>query len=111
MVSESSETYFDPSDADEIDRSALAGEDLPIQVGKTYGDTAATDDQAPDAPARPTIKKNVTSKGRELLPPEEPEGRRGLSDSKDKSETSEEQRAEAVLQGEDLTRRRRSSRP
>ena len=44
MVSESSETYFDPSDADEIDRSALAGE--VVEVCKTYGDPTATDDQA-----------------------------------------------------------------
>ena len=48
---ESSETYFDPSDADKIDRSALAGE--VVEVHKTYGDPAATNDQVPDAPARP----------------------------------------------------------
>ena len=34
-----------------------------------------------------------------MLPPEGPGGQRGRNDSKDKAETSEEQRAEAVLQG------------
>ena len=33
------------------------------------GDPAASDVQVPDAPARPKMKKTVTLKGRELLPP------------------------------------------
>ena len=82
------------------------GDQISAKVDKSNYDPAAAaahhaahDAQAPDPPVRPTVEKNVTSKGREVLPPEVPEGRRGLRDSKDKSETSEEQRAEAVLQG------------
>jgi hypothetical protein len=90
---ESSETYFDPSDTDEIDRSALAGE--VVEVCKTYGDPAATDDQAPDAPARPKTEENdAPNGGHQHLPPE---AIRGRIDSKNKTKTSEEQRAEAVL--------------
>ena len=48
---------------------------------------------------RPTVEENVTSKGQEQLPPEGPGGQRGRNDSKDKAETSEEQRAKAELQG------------
>ena len=73
---------------------------------KNVGDPAATaahGAQAPDLPVRlrPTVEENVTfDKGQELLPPEGHGAQRGSDDSKDKAETSEEQRAEAELQGE-----------
>ena len=76
------------------------GDQLSAVVDKSNDDPAAAaahDAQAPDLPVRSTVEKNVTSKGRQLLPPEEPGGLRGLNDHK--AETSEEQRAEAVLQG------------
>ena len=79
-----------------------ASDQISAKVDKSNYDpavAAAHDAQAPDPPVRPMVEKNVTSKGREVLPPEQPERRRGLSDLKDMSETSEEQRAEAVLQG------------
>ena len=76
------------------------GDQISAEVDKSNDDLAAAaahDAQAPDPPVRSTVEKNVTSKGRELLPPEEPGGLRGLNDHK--TEASEEQRAEAVLQG------------
>ena len=64
------------------------GYQISAEVNKSNHDPAAAaahDAQAPDPPARPLVEKNVMSKGREVLPPERPEGRRGLSDLKDTS--------------------------
>ena len=64
------------------------GDQVSAEVNKSNHDPAAAaahDAQAPDQPVRPTIEKNVMSKGREVLPPERPEGRQGLCDLKDTS--------------------------
>ena len=73
--------------------------DMATEVPKNDDDPVAPDDQAPDAPARLKMEENPAINKREKHhpPPEQLGGLRGLNDHK--TETSEEQRAEAVLQG------------